>query len=522
MEQKLRCGFYAPSCETCANISQSVTVTACGTFALVGSAHGSISMFNLQSGIERQRFPTTLTPGQAKRLKATYVVGGVENGPKKFAMGEGKHKKAVTGLMVDTLNRKVISCGLDGKVKFWDFLTGLLQEEIDWFPMTTITASQYCRPSDLIALSCDDLSIRVVDIDTKKLVRELWGCLGQISDFCFSNDGRWIIAASMDSVVRVWDLPTGHLINALRMESPCTALAFSDTGEYLATAHSDGVGINIWNNRTLFAHVPTRSIREDEIIDAVPPTASGESGRNLIEAVFDKSNDDEEEAKDPVHGDSTYNNIDPTVSQLSTSLQTLSLVPRSRWQTLLHLDTIAQRNKPTEPPKAPEKAPFFLPSLSDPLNPSTASIQPSAAVASTAPPPQPNSRILKLPNPNICSKDEFTTLLQSSFNNHEPFIAHLSSLPPSAADVQIRSLSPHELILFVFALTGRLRQKRDYELIQTWMAVFLKVHGESVVADQRLRDVLGDWRAVQREEAGRLAAKMGFCGGVLAWVRSER
>lgn len=49
--------------------------------------------------------------------------------------------------------------------------------------MTAITGSKYFRPSDLIALRCDDLSIRILDTETKKLVRELWGCTGQISDF---------------------------------------------------------------------------------------------------------------------------------------------------------------------------------------------------------------------------------------------------------------------------------------------------------------------------------------------------
>jgi U3 small nucleolar RNA-associated protein 21 len=38
-------------------------------------------------------------------------------------------------------------------------------------------------------------------------------------------------------------------------------------------------------------------------------------------------------------------------------------MPRSRWQTLLNLDTIKARNKPKEAPKAPERAPFFLPTL---------------------------------------------------------------------------------------------------------------------------------------------------------------
>lgn len=52
-----------------------------------------------------------------------------------------------------------------------------------------------------------------------------------------------------------------------------------------------------------------------------------------------------------------------TPDQLADSLLTLSLMPRSRWATLLNLETIKARNKPKEAPKAPERAPFFLPTL---------------------------------------------------------------------------------------------------------------------------------------------------------------
>lgn len=199
--------------------------------------------------------------------------------------------------------------------------------------MSAITALRYNRSSNLVAVSCDDLSIRVVDIETMKLVRELWGCVGQVNDFCFSNDGRWIIAASMDSTIRVWDLPTGHLIDAFRLESTCLSLTFSETGEFLATAHADGVGINVWNNRTLFMHVPTRHIDEDRIVDVAAPTASGEGGSLAIEAAF---NDDE--AEDDESGPGV------TSEQLSGDMMTLSIVPKSRWQTLLNLDIIKVGN----------------------------------------------------------------------------------------------------------------------------------------------------------------------------------
>jgi len=488
----------------------SVTVTACGTFALVGSAGGSISMFNLQSGILRQKFPSSLTPAQARRLRLGHATGENDT-PRKFALGEGRHKRAVTGLMVDGLNKSLVSCGLDGKIKFWDFLTGCLQDEIDWAPMTAIISSQYHRPSDLIALSCDDLSIRIVDTETKKLVRELWGCLGQIKDFCFSNDGRWIVAASMDSIIRVWDLPTGHLINAIRVESPCTALAFSDTGEFLATAHADSLGINIWNNRTLFTHVPTRQIQEHEIIPAIAPTSSGEGGQGLIDAAFE-DDASEEDIPNPAFPTST------STDQLSHDLQTLSLVPKSRWQTLLHLDTIRQRNKPKEPPKAPEKAPFFLPSL-DKAKP----IGPPPAEDENQITPFERSRIAKS---SLTTTSTFTTALHTSTHSPTPtpFITHLKTLPPSSLDIEIRSLTPSELPAFVSALTYQLRQRQDYELVQAWMAVFLRVHGERVggEGEGELREKLVEWRGVQEGEGGRLGELVGFCGGVVGFVRSGR
>lgn len=314
------------------NVS-SVAISPCGTFAVVGSELGGIDMFNLQSGYHRQRFPSKLTPAQAKKLKIQQLnelSGSLENRTtKRFHTGKGKHTKAVTGLVVDSLNRTIVSCSLDGKVKFWDFNSGNLVDELDWYPMSGVTGIRYHAASDLIALACDDKSIRVVDIETKKTIREFWGCKQAINDFCFSNDGRWIIAAAQDCIIRIWDLPTGHLIDAIRMGRPCTALAFSGTGEFLATACDNEIGVSIWSNKTLFKHVPTRHISEDEIAEVDCPTASGEGGQGPIEGAFDE----DEEQKDETA-------LLQSAEQLSDEMMTLSLVPKSRWQTLLHLDLI--------------------------------------------------------------------------------------------------------------------------------------------------------------------------------------
>lgn len=75
-------------------------------------------MFNLQSGIHRRSFPARISALQVKhrRLrKENQMLGAAQNGGSE--VGDGKHMKEVTGLMVDGLNRNVVSCGLDGRVK---------------------------------------------------------------------------------------------------------------------------------------------------------------------------------------------------------------------------------------------------------------------------------------------------------------------------------------------------------------------------------------------------------------------
>jgi len=502
-----------------ANVS-TVTMSSCGTFAVVGSAEGAVDMYNLQSGLHRQQFPSKLTPAQARQVRmqqlkqADTVVQLQARSGSAHMVGTGKHTKAVTGIVVDSMNKHVITCSLDGKIKFWEFLTGKLVEEISWAPMTAITGCRYHAANDLIAFSCDDNSIRVVDTETKQTIREFHGSQGEINDFTFSNDGRWIIAASQDSVVRVWDLPTSHLIDAIRLESPCTALAFSATGEYLAAATEGQLGVNIWTNRTLFTHVPTRQISESAAVHIAGPTASGEGGEGLLEAAFEED----------VASDGDDDMAAPTLDQLSSDMMTLSLVPRSRWQTLLHLDSIKQRNKPTEAPKAPEKAPFFLglaakPGQSDDL-----------ATAADSADAQSESRITKYDRNRM--EQAFSNKLRAAAasGKYDLFIEHLKTLSPSTADLELRSLgigSTHddesnELLHFIRALTSRLRARRDYELTQAWMTVFLRLHFDLILESDVLMVALKEWKEQQAQESERLDGLVGYCSGVVGFLRSPR
>lgn len=455
---------------------RSVAISACGNFGLLGSTKGGVDSYNMQSGLHRRCYE-----------------------------GDAPHTKAVTGLTSDSLNNILISASLDGTVKFWNFHKGdlLSTSEIG----VGITAIRYNRASDLLALSCDDFCVRILDTETKKLVRELWGHTNRITSMAFSDDGRWLVTAALDHTIRTWDLPTGHTIDAIRTHSVCTALSFSPTGEYLATTHIDSVGIHLWTNKAQFTPVSTRQITEDEIVEASVPTASGEGGAGIMEIALA---DDDEDSKNDISIE-TFS----TVDQLASDLLTLSVVPKSKWQNLLNLDIIRQRNKPKEAPKAPEKLPFDLGTLRDLRNGSGLAEPENTGNVET-------SRFLDRHN---ATASQFSSLLEQGHegDDYTDFMDHLKSLGPAQLDIEIQSLSPGNHFLefraFLGAMTQRLEMRRDYELCQAFTSSFLKSHGdiiaENIDDEEGLEMALIRWQKIQEAERKRLSDLVGYCNGVI-------
>lgn len=110
----------------------------------------------------------------------------------------------------------------------------------------------------------------------------------------------------------------------------------------------------------------------------------------------------------------------------------------------------------------------------------------------------------------------------------DEFIEHLKSLSPSSADLELRSLSlgdddeSNELLLFIRALTTRLLARKDYELTQAWMTVFLRLHFDLVMENKALLKALEEWKEQQEKECNRLDDLVGYCSGVVTFLRSPR
>ncbi len=67
------------------------------------------------------------------------------------------------------------------------------------------------RDSNLCCAALADLSLAVLDVVSRTVVRRFPSAhANQVTDVAFSADSRWIVSASLDNTVKVWDVPTGE------------------------------------------------------------------------------------------------------------------------------------------------------------------------------------------------------------------------------------------------------------------------------------------------------------------------
>ena len=102
----------------------------------------------------------------------------------------------------------------------------------------------------------------------------------------------------------------------------------------------------------------------------------------------------------------------------------------------------------------------------------------------------------------------------------ESFFMLAKTLSPPAIDVELRSLNTLEsLRLFINALVQRLLSHRDFEAVQTFQSVFLRMHADVILNNPQLKNDLGRLIDVQRKESERVLELVASSLGTLGFVR---
>lgn len=293
-------------------------------------------------------------------------------------------------------------------------------------------------------------------------------------------------------------------------------MTMSPTGDFLATAHVNYLGLFLWANKTLFSHVSLRAINPDTeppLLDLPTSMASNVTDEDLKDALDALSMDGGEE-------------LDPTYTspiQLNIALVTMSQLTAARWQNLLDIDLVKKRNRPKAPPTVPKQAPFFLPTVAglDLKFDMTLAEQEAAATAA-------NSKLL-IPQ-NFQNLTAFGKCLDDSVRSGTFGVCmdHLMSLGPSMVDFEIKSLQADGsdaggvrlMVQFLRMIVEMLESNLNFELAQIYLGVFLKAHGRAVVEQRKLREIIPAIEEAQRKSWQALEDKLIYGLGVVAALRN--
>ena len=214
------------------------------------------------------------------------------------------------------------------------------------------------------------------------------------------------------------------ILQVLKMESPITSLSLAPAMDVLVTTHVERRGIYAWANELIFGALESITASAKPIVARLPVSSSEQrrleeagggrggirSGMLVHSALHDVRAEDAKGAEDDDSDDESLSlsldlsedsddvdDVDgvedaetpcekteddydenamslaaPTISArdqqvlagkapVAPAMITMSMLPRSQWLNMIHIDSIKTRNKPIEPPKKPEAAPFFLP-----------------------------------------------------------------------------------------------------------------------------------------------------------------
>ncbi|KAL5974223.1 hypothetical protein ACLOJK_030886 [Asimina triloba] len=308
--------------------------------------------------------------------------------------------------------------------------------------------------SGLLAAIADDMVLRLYDVVALRMVRKFEGHTDRVTDLCFSEDGKWLVSSSMDGSLRIWDVILARQIDAIHVDVAITALSLSPNMDILATSHVDQNGVYLWVNQVMFSGVSNVDtyVSGKEVVKVQLPSISLKEGSE--------------------HMDEDPNNL------------------------LERPEDKCVRNKPLEPPKKPEKAPFFLPSV-----------------------PTPTGEILF--KPGSVTGEEVKDTTKDQLVNISIFTNYIKGLSPSTLDMELRMLQIiddedlqelqqrpelHSIELLLDYFIHETASRNNFEFIQAVIRLFLKIHGETVRKQltlqekaKRLLEIQGSvWQRIDR------------------------
>lgn len=337
-------------------------VSHCGNFGLTGSSSGLVTMWNMQSGRWVRNFDTrpllehsTLSAGKAAKQKKIY----------------GKSSKVV-GVAADEGNTELAVATAEGGLYIFDFSTSQVLSHQRFHPLASIRASLHATILALIPVGISK-PLLLLDLQTRRIVRCFAGLQARVTDVTFSPTLRSVVVGTMDGALSTFDVPSGVMIDRIKLSEVMVSLDWSPDGSMLAGCGTEGKGVYLWS----WTSGRGKIVDDVDIEDEAHGTDAEERMMPSVRGPVEDSSLGPDQVADAVDSMQLADegsvkvykpSRDPLVlrdvdgQELDRPLVTLTSQPRTKWTTLLNLDFIKARDRPRQPIQKPKmsNAPFFL------------------------------------------------------------------------------------------------------------------------------------------------------------------
>ncbi|OII74731.1 beta transducin with WD40 repeats [Cryptosporidium ubiquitum] len=461
-------------------LAKAVSVSGCGNYVIVGYSDGSIHRFNLQSCTHSGQLTF---PENSEINQPTMEILSIHISHSTMALCilrdlDNYYLSAWSIKPIKYLNTKIILSrvsilsNVEGQEAFVSKLFGYL-----------------------LAFGFSDGRVILYDFQSQVISREFQCGNHTILDITMSSDNRWIVISTKNSELFIFDIISSNLLDWIKFKSPAICCVFDHSDAFLITSHDQSKGLlSVWANK----HVLSVSVEIEGLSNppSEPYYIDDPPNRVLYFEDSDqtlKNNKESTKASDSDHSNLSDSDLpengDSDPSLTDGKLMSFSGIPFSTLQAILFIDEIKERNKPIEPPKKPESAPFFLPNtteFSSAVHKLSKEINQDESISKD---------LSESRDPSSPLKTELQELLAKkvSLNDSDFFLKItklLKSKSPSGVNLLLRQLGPlsggsfEEIAQMIHYFNISILNRTDSELIQTYLNIFLTIHSTTILENE--------------------------------------
>jgi WD40 repeat protein/serine/threonine protein kinase len=156
----------------------------------------------------------------------------------------GDRRDMVTSVAYAPDSNRVYFASIDGTIAAWD--PGAPKEAWSVHVGGGVFAMACTRDGNRAAVSCNDGSVRLIDLRSAKREERGVAKLAGATYLCFDASGERLVTGGEDAKLRAFDVASGAKIAEVSSPTPeITALALAPGGETLASGAADG-SIHLW------------------------------------------------------------------------------------------------------------------------------------------------------------------------------------------------------------------------------------------------------------------------------------